>query len=94
MVQLSWRIAMLREHGPKARGRWTPRVVAISRSSADASISTPGSVAAPMLPFASTCEFDPCWTELQEDGALDASAVGERRDVNYDIVGMGSTQGA
>ena len=59
MDQLTWRIAMLREHGSKVRGRWTPRVVAISISSADASVSTQGSVAAPMLPFASTCEFDP-----------------------------------
>ena len=73
MVQLTWRIAMLRKHGPKARGMWTPRMVAISRISADASASTPGSAAAPMLPFASgrarnvaTWEFDPgpCMTEL------------------------------
>ncbi len=67
MVQLTWRIKMLRTHGPKARGMWTPRMVVRSRSSADASASTPGSDAAPILPFASaTCEFDrgPCLTEL------------------------------
>ncbi len=101
MVQLTWRIAMLRKHGPRASGMRTPRMVAISRTSADASASTPGSAAAPPLPYASgrdrkviTWEPGPCWTELQEDGALDASAVGERRDDTCHIVGMGSTQDA
>ncbi len=67
MVELTWRIKMLRQQGPKARGMWTPRMVVKSRSSADASASTPGSDAAPILPFAwATCEFDrgPCLTEL------------------------------
>ncbi len=64
---LRWRIKKLLKRGPRARGLWTPRMVARSISSADASASTPGSDAAPMLPFvAATCEFDPgsCLTEL------------------------------
>jgi hypothetical protein len=67
MVELTWRIKMLRQQGSKARGMWTPRMVVKSRSSADASASTPGSDAAPILPFVSaTCEFDlgSCLTEL------------------------------
>ena len=69
MVQLTWRTAMLRTHGPKARCMCTPRMFF-------------------------TWEFGPCWTELQGNGTLDASAFGERRDDTCRIVAVGATQDA
>ena len=44
MADMAWRIAMLRKHGPRARGMWTPRI--ISRSSAGGKASTQGRAAA------------------------------------------------
>ena len=45
MADMTWRIAMLRKHGPRARGMWTPRIM--SRSSAGGKASTQGRAAAP-----------------------------------------------
>ena len=98
MVELAWRSAMLRQHGSKAMGLADPRMVVIPRSSA----STPGSAAAPPLAYASCCDwkvvtwdgFGHCVTKRQEDGALDASDVGERRYNRCHVVGMGPTKNA